>query len=401
MDWSPEQDRALKKIENWWRFEKDRQQVFRLFGFAGTGKTTLAQEIERMLGIQMVFATFTGKAAQVLRSKGCENATTIHSLIYQVKEKSRTRLDELEQALLEAAAEGSVRRVEELKVEIKNEKKNLSNPSFSLGIGSAIHGADAICIDEVSMVDTAMGVDLLSFRKPIIVLGDPAQLPPIMGGGYFTENCTPDVMLTEIHRQARDNPIIHLATRVRQGDRLDFGTYGQSKIVRGTDLERGEALLYDQVLVGKNVTRRRMNNKFRDAKGFVGMFPQPGEKLIGLRNNHDKGLLNGSMWECVEALPSESEHFLISVSSLDGSGLKIDTSAHKFPFTGEECLLPWWERKEADEFDHGYAITVHKSQGSQYSSVMLLDEWFKADSRKEWLYTAITRAADRITIVRS
>ena len=57
------------------------------------------------------------------------------------------------------------------------------------------------------MVDEDLGRDLLSFGKPVLVLGDPAQLPPVKGGGFFTE-AEPDVMLTEVHRQAADNPII-------------------------------------------------------------------------------------------------------------------------------------------------------------------------------------------------
>ncbi len=397
MDWSPEQEAALRDVKNWWR-DPNRPQVFRLFGYAGTGKTTLAQEIEAMLEVNVVYATFTGKAAQVLRNKGCQNATTIHSLIYQVKEKSRTKLSELEQALLECKDDF---RLEELKAQIKLERKSLSNPSFSLGIGSAVHETDLIVIDEVSMVDTPMGVDLLSFKKPILVLGDPAQLPPIMGGGYFTENCTPDVMLTEIHRQARDNPIIRLATKVRCGEALELGSYGESRVVLPRDLQPGEALHYDQVLVGKNATRRRMINKFRDTLGHNNAFPLPGEKLICLRNNHDKGFLNGSLWEATAAtVGTMDDKILLSVSSLDGTAMALDTEAHKFPFTGEETFLPWWERKEADEFDFGYAITVHKSQGSQFGSVMLLDEWHMRESRQRWLYTAITRAAERLTVVK-
>lgn len=400
MDWSPQQDKALADVNTWWG-SLDRRQVFRLFGFAGTGKTTLAQEIEQMLGIKVVYATFTGKASQVLRNKGCANATTIHSLIYQVKEKGRTKLSELEQALLEAQVDVNIRRIEEIKAEIKNERRNLSNPAFSLGLGLAVLDADLIIIDECSMVDAQMGVDLMSFKKPILVLGDPAQLPPIMGGGFFTEGHKPDVMLTEIHRQARDNPIIHMATRIRTGEQLDLGSYGESKVVLPRELSQGEALTYDQVLVGKNATRRRMINKFRDTLGHNNAFPLQGEKLICLRNDHDKGLLNGSMWEATATTVGTMEdRILLSVRSLDGTGVELDTEAHKFPFLGEEMTLPWWERTEADEFEYGYAITVHKSQGSQYGSVMLLDEWKMRESRQRWLYTAVTRAAERVTVVK-
>ena len=71
-------------------------------------------------------------------------------------------------------------------------------------------------IDECSMVDAELGRDLMSFDVPVLVLGDPAQLPPIQGGGFFTE-AEPDAMLTEVHRQAQDDPIVRLSMEVREG----------------------------------------------------------------------------------------------------------------------------------------------------------------------------------------
>ena len=83
------------------------------------------------------------------------------------------------------------------------------------------------------MVDAELGRDLLSFGVPLLVLGDPAQLPPIQGGGggFFTE-AEPDVMLTEVHRQAQDNPIIRLSMEIRAGEYLEPGRYGETEVVR-------------------------------------------------------------------------------------------------------------------------------------------------------------------------
>ena len=72
------------------------------------------------------------------------------------------------------------------------------------------------------MVDEELGRDLLSFGKKVLVLGDPAQLPPVKGGGFFTE-AEPDVMLTEVHRQAADNPIIRLSMTCAKAGRLSRG----------------------------------------------------------------------------------------------------------------------------------------------------------------------------------
>ena len=82
-----------------------------------------------------------------------------------------------------------------------------------------------IVLDEVSMVGDQMACDLMSFGKPILVVGDPGQLPPIQGEGAFTKDM-PDVMLTEIHRQAAESAVIRLATMARQGEPIGFGRNG-------------------------------------------------------------------------------------------------------------------------------------------------------------------------------
>ena len=72
------------------------------------------------------------------------------------------------------------------------------------------------------MVDEELGRDLLSFGTPVLVLGDTAQLPPVKGGGFFTD-AEPDAMLTEVHRQAADNPIIRCRCRSARASRLALG----------------------------------------------------------------------------------------------------------------------------------------------------------------------------------
>jgi hypothetical protein len=93
------------------------------------------------------------------------------------------------------------------------------------------------------MVDEQIGRDLLSFGKPILVLGDPAQLPPVKNECGFFTNVEPEVMLTEVHRQAAENPIIALSMHVRQGGTLSYGAWGTVRIVSinqlaGVDQER-------------------------------------------------------------------------------------------------------------------------------------------------------------------
>ena len=86
---SPQQDAALKAVDAWLKAKPGRNgtpQVFRLFGYAGTGKTTLAQHIAEAVDGEVKFAAFTGKAAAVMRGKGCHSASTIHSLIYRARQ---------------------------------------------------------------------------------------------------------------------------------------------------------------------------------------------------------------------------------------------------------------------------------------------------------------------------
>src|SRR5260221_668680 len=86
---TPHQDSALKAVADWMKAKPGRNgtpPVFRLFGYAGTGKTTLARHIADGVDGEVKFAAFTGKAALGMRNKGCDNASTIHSLIYRARE---------------------------------------------------------------------------------------------------------------------------------------------------------------------------------------------------------------------------------------------------------------------------------------------------------------------------
>lgn len=375
MLFSPQQDEALKAVSRW--LKEGRTPVFRLFGYAGTGKTTLAKHFAENVDGEVLFAAFTGKAAQVLRSRGATNARTIHSLIY------RPRGEET--------------------VEDEETGKTSIAPMFSINRQSPLAKAALIIIDECSMVDEQLGKDLMSFGTPILVLGDPGQLPPISGGGFFTEQ-EPDYLLSEIHRQAKDNPIIHLAMDVREGREIMRGDYGTAQVISKSEVTQSLVLDADQVLVGTNRTRRRYNQRLRELKGFTADYPQSGDKLVCLRNDPAKGLLNGSLWQVMSSSretvkPGINLMIRPEDDDMDRGAAKIKLL--KAAFEDVETEIPWSTRKRYDEFDFGYALTVHKAQGSQWNNVVLFDESYAfRDSRERWLYTAITRAAETLTIVR-
>ena len=375
MEFSPQQDDALKAVARW--LKEGRPQLFRLFGYAGTGKTTLARYFAENIDGQVQFAAFTGKAAQVLRSKGAVNARTIHSLIYRPKGE------------------------ESVSDEVTG--KTSMSPTFSLNRQSPISKAKLVIIDECSMVDEQLGRDLLSFGTPVLVLGDPAQLPPISGGGFFTE-AEPDFLLTEIHRQARDNPILRLALDVREGREFMRGDYGTAQVIGKEEVTQDLVLKADQVLVGTNRTRRRYNKRLRELKGFTADYPQAGDKLVCLRNDPAKGLLNGSLWKVMTASRETVKpgiNLLVSPEEDDPDRGVSKIKLLKSVFEDPDAEIPWQQKKRFDDFDYGYALTVHKAQGSQWNDIVLFDESFAfKETRQRWLYTAITRAAETITLVR-
>src|SRR6266571_8184392 len=228
---TPHQDAALRAASAWLKAARGRRSIFRLFGYAGTGKTTLAKHLAEGVDGKVLFAAFTGKAACVMRSKGCHGAATIHSLIYKARESGE------------------------------------ETPSFELWDEAPASKARLIVIDECSMVDAELARDLMSFGVPLLVLGDPAQLPPIQGGGFFTD-AEPDAMLTEVHRQAQDDPIVRMSMDIREGRELEIGQYGETQVVARADLDPQRVLDADQVLVGRNVTRKAYNGRMRERRGF-------------------------------------------------------------------------------------------------------------------------------------
>jgi exodeoxyribonuclease-5 len=376
MDFSPQQDEALKAIAAWLKKPNGGEQVFYLGGYAGTGKTTLAKHFAADVKGFVMYMAFTGKAAMVMRSKGCDGASTIHSSIYKAKEVRPGVFH------------------------------------YYLDEGSSVKDAKLVIVDEVSMVNEELGNDLLSFGTKVLVLGDPAQLPPVKGTGYFTKG-DPDYMLTEVHRQARDNPIIRMSMLIREGGYLNYGVYGSSRVVKVAAIETEDVVATDQILVGLNKTRHNYNARMRQILGHFdfGLLdmpagPKPGEKLVCLKNKRPVGLLNGSLWAVVEAKDKHRGKYAgyeMIVRPLDegmGDQNKEVWTPVEF-FTGEEGRLEQEAKKGCEEFTYGYALTVHKAQGSQWNNVFLFDQSMSfRDEWARWLYTGITRAAERITIVR-
>lgn len=403
MNWSGQQARALDEVGAWLK-DPNAEQVYRLFGYAGTGKTTLARHLAMSCRAPM-FAAFTGKAALVLREMGCPNATTLHSLLYNVRERDKAKLLELERQY--AAIGPNHPDSKEIAAEVALERDKIRRPWFYVNEESRLRNADLLVCDEVSMVDARIGKDMESFGKKILVLGDPAQLPPVGGGGYFT-NRKPNTLLTEIHRQAADNPILQWATMARRGEVIPFGDLGDAKkFVRSQVSDEWLAKEAGQILVGKNETRRDLNKRIRKIFGRTSQFPVHKDTLVILMNDHKLGLLNGTIvMNANDALYEPETDPNIFWTSLvhrpDGGSSQLirDLKCDARIFLGQD---PGTDRS-AMQLDFGYALTVHKAQGSQWPTVTIYDDGFAKrdpETRRRWLYTAITRAQGKLNILTS
>jgi exodeoxyribonuclease V len=204
-----------------------------------------------------------------------------------------------------------------------------------------------------------------------------------------------------VHRQAHDNPIVHLSMRVREGGRLEPGIFGESRIIRRREIDVAAVMRANQVLVGLNRTRRLYNTRLRELNGYRDPMPAEGEKLVCLRNDKTKGLLNGGIWK-VHALRGIRNDFVrMDVLPEDESRRRaVDVAVLRHFFDGADEDIPFVLRRESDEFTYGYALTVHKAQGSQWDDVVLFDEAYAfREHRTRWLYTGLTRAARRISVV--
>jgi exodeoxyribonuclease-5 len=365
MQLAPQQAEAVQKIKDWLGGgHMAGKQLFRLFGYAGTGKTTTIATAVSDMRLRVAYIAYTGKAAAVMRNNGLP-AQTLHNLIY----------------VFDA------------------EDKQTKELYFSLNPDSPAKTVDLIVLDECSMVGEAVARDLLSFGTPVLAIGDPAQLPPVKGAGYFT-NAKPDAMLTEVHRQALDSPVLNLATKTRAGEPLPRGKYGSSEVTLGSDIDEDRLWTADQVLVGTNATRKRLNRRARAYFNMQGQWPQFGEKLVCLRNNHTLGVMNGEMFNVLECVEQDQRWLRLKLYNAEDGRNVSDLPVHK-SFFDAQIPMSEFDEMRSTQFDFGYALTVHKSQGSQWNDVIVIDESavFRDDCWK-WLYTGITRAAERVTIVR-
>ena len=367
-------------------------------GYAGTGKSTLVKFIVAALpnidpDEDVIYTSFTGKATQVLQKKGNKNVSTLHKLLFESIPKP----------------DGTFFR------------KPVEFIPYKI-----------VIVDECSMVPKELLQRLIKYNVHIICLGDPGQLPPINKNEDNHLLDHPHIFLDEIMRQEAESEIINLTMDIRAGKPLTRYQGKEVQVLNKDELTTGMLLWADQIICAKNETRIALNNQMRDLLGRSGG-PQDGDKVICLKNNwdiysvNDNPLVNGTIGYLKDSFSTYIN--LPRQITSDGQPKKLDILTANFISDTEEDYgilnmdkqlittgvpgLDWktsykmgrnwrFQDKIPDQFTYGYAITCHKSQGSEWDNVLVIEEGFpfEKEEHKQWLYTAATRAAKKLVIIK-
>jgi exodeoxyribonuclease-5 len=319
-------------------------------GYAGTGKTTCIKAM--MVGLpQFAVCAFTGKAANILRRKGIDDASTIHSAIYR-PEQSGGRVHFVLRDRMPDEVEGFI-------------------------------------VDEASMVSESLYRDLTSFDLPIIFVGDHGQLEPV--GSKFNLMESPDYTLEKIHRNSGEIP--RFAEWLRLGRRAaDFAPRSNEvTLIRDGEVDDDLVKLIDQVICAFNRTRVHLNKYMRKLLGYTSLL-EVGERVMCLRNDRDEGIFNG-MQGTVSKVERDKGDVWIDFDVHDGtrSDLMIDPAQfgkEKSPGMDE----PW----RGHPFDYAHAITAHKAQGDEWPTVLVFEQRCQHWDHRRWAYTAASRAQSRL-----
>lgn len=380
---SKKQTQIVNNLIDW--FKSSKQKYITLGGYAGTGKSTILGFVSKELhkdnkDINIAFCSYTGKASRVMERKlrdvsalyNSDYIGTIHRLIY------RPILDERDEI-------------------IGWEKVPATDFKYSL-----------IVIDEASMVTEDIWNDLLSFNIPILAVGDHGQLPPI--NSSFNLMNKPNLKLEEIYRQEADNPIIKISEIARKEGKIPFDMFGRGVKKIHKEEDSSQEILADvfesfdqntMVLCGYNSSRVKLNKDIRSLH-FDKEIPQVGDRVICLKNNRNENIYNGMMGNILD----------ISKERLHGFSYyetEISLDFEEYTFWGKISINQFnsptfidLKMRDINYFDFGYALTVHKAQGSQARKVIVFEERFpKMDDEafSRWLYTAVTRAEKELIIV--
>lgn len=350
LELSPDQYDVAEKAHDWRsNLPSGATQCLTMGGYAGTGKSTLVALFACEWPNPATVA-LAGKAAHVLRSKGID-AQTAHSLIYVPWEDDYGRVRFRKRKYLEC---------------------------------------QTIIVDEASMIDEFVYRDLLSFGMPVLFVGDHGQLEPI--GANPRLMIDPKLKLEKIHRQAAENPILRLATAFREGRPVPKWEDPQGRLsIRPRSAFERLISPDTQIICGFNATRHRINARVRALLGYSGLV-EVGEKLIVVRNNKEWTIFNGQQVSVLDVRREKRATVDLTIRTDDGRTINLSCQKEQF---GHD-LLKDFKSNEVALMDYGYCLTAHKSQGSEWDNVLILEEIASAWNPRRWRYTVATRAKERL-----
>lgn len=364
------------------------EEVTVLVGPAGSGKTTLMRAIVDDLastGREVVLVCPTGKAASVLAAKTGADAMTIHKAMYQsVMEDEDT------------------------------EDLVFGDPKAPCGNGGIV-----VC-DEASMVGMTLHAALLEQLRrrhgaQLLYVGDREQLPPV-NEPWGPDFDIPTAALDRVHRQAEGSPILGLATAIRTRGPWFGWVPGVCDRVREDPVawmvERADRDA--TLLCYTNKTRQRLNREIRAALGYREAI-EPGDRLVCLLNNHAAGVMNGQVltvtrirYDALSAIQTGAP--ILAVTMSNGQTRHINADLIGGRAADFKRFTDFAERRGVNpdkllHVDYGFALTVHKSQGSQWDDVGFVGDGGydrlkrkDPDTARRLAYTAVTRAAERLRI---
>ena len=414
MDLVAEQRRALDTILDWYPIGG--YDPLTLGGYAGTGKTTLLgylpDALNKLAGraLNIVFASYTGKAVSVLRRKlpPGSNAMTLHRLLYRPRQINVCVESGIQAPSLLPPDDWQCSECDDKLTQLvacltKRVLDFSPNPD-------PLEDVDLVVVDEASMVSEKIWADLTKWGVPVLAVGDHGQLPPIKSD--FNLMGKPMIRLEQILRQAEGNPIIKMATMARKDGRIPIGDYGQNCLKlppfkRSSVIPKLKPDKGDIALCAVNRTRNDLNDQLRHQllKVNRGADPVPGDIVICLRNNYEAGVFNGMRGRVLSYQPPGDED-PYAVFRTPSAVAEVELFDEDYAYRGEIAAEQFRQPKTLSDkprslglWDYGYAMTVHKAQGSQADRVLVIEESLPHTDHARWLYTAVTRAARSLCVV--
>lgn len=372
------------------------ERVLVLKGPAGTGKTTLSIALSNVLadlGWSVRYMATTGKAANRLCQVVGARVTTIHKALFKTV------------------------KITEKGIPIFDDPQDMSGG-----------GRVALFCDEGSMIGKRLYdrmIPHIGANGILIIIGDDQQLPPVADKwGPDWSHATAE--LTQIHRQAKGNPILDVATAVRLGEPLPKESIGTAYVRYQGNLQLAARWLIREMRLGNdavvlcysNKTRARLNTLVRHLSGRRREGPLVrGEQLLVLRNNRFVDRMNGETMiaERIQDVPprnGQADQGVVLIRSGDSAMFTkpdlIGADREEFDIEAAKASS-YTDSRLWVHLDYGYALTVHKAQGSEYSKVMFVIDntmrfmfrtgKMKTADAKRLCYTAVTRAKEQVIVL--